>query len=77
MCALHMHIERTEIQTSQIISLAPPVASLLQCCAESAQTLLQTLRTLADDDLMGMLHPVHYPKESFANGRRCILTIPN
>ncbi|OQD90523.1 hypothetical protein PENANT_c001G02884 [Penicillium antarcticum] len=57
MCALHMHIERTERQTSQIISLAPPVASLLQCCAESAQTLLQTLRTLADDDLMDAFLP--------------------
>lgn len=49
-----MHIERTERQKSQTIVLAPPVASLLQCCADSAQTILQTLRTLADDDLMGM-----------------------
>lgn len=54
MCALHMHIERTERQTSQTLSLSPPVASLLQCCADSAQTILQTLQTLADDDLMGM-----------------------
>ncbi|KAJ5120736.1 transcriptional regulator family: Fungal Specific TF [Penicillium bovifimosum] len=60
MCALHMHIEhieRTQRQTSQIIGLAPPVASLLQCCADSAQTILQTLRTLADDDLMDAFLP--------------------
>lgn len=56
MCALHMHIERTERQTSQTIALSNPVSSLLQCCAESAQTILQTLRVLADDDLMGMMH---------------------
>lgn len=54
MCALHMHIDRTDMQTSQTINLAPPVSSLLQCCANSAQTILQTLQTLADDDLMGM-----------------------
>lgn len=54
MCALHMHIEKTERRTSQTLSLSPPVASLLQCCADSAQTILQTLQTLADDDLMGM-----------------------
>ncbi|KAJ5560885.1 transcriptional regulator family: Fungal Specific TF [Penicillium sp. DV-2018c] len=60
MCALHMHIEhmeRTQRQTSQIIALAPPVASLLQCCADSAQTILQTLRTLADDDLLDAFLP--------------------
>ncbi|KAJ5647788.1 transcriptional regulator family: Fungal Specific TF [Penicillium lividum] len=57
MCALHMHIERTDIQTSQTISLAPPVSSLLQCCADSAQTILQTLQTLADDDLMDAFLP--------------------
>ncbi|CDM31333.1 transcriptional regulator family: Fungal Specific TF [Penicillium roqueforti] len=57
MCALHMHIERTERQKSQTIVLAPPVASLLQCCADSAQTILQTLRTLADDDLMDAFLP--------------------
>lgn len=48
-----MHIERTERQASQTLSLSPPVASLLQCCADSAQTILQTLQTLADDDLIG------------------------
>lgn len=53
MCALNMHIERTERQASQSIGLSPPVASLLQCCADSAQTILQTLQTLADDDLLG------------------------
>ncbi|KAJ5537241.1 transcriptional regulator family: Fungal Specific TF [Penicillium frequentans] len=57
MCALHMHIDRTDMQTSQTINLAPPVSSLLQCCANSAQTILQTLQTLADDDLMDAFLP--------------------
>lgn len=57
MCALHMHIEKTERHASQKLSLSPPVASLLQCGADSAQTILQTLQTLADDDLMGMSIP--------------------
>ncbi|OQD98122.1 hypothetical protein PENSOL_c010G03468 [Penicillium solitum] len=57
MCALHMHIERTERQKSHTIGLSSPVASLLQCCADSAQTILQTLRTLADDDLMDAFLP--------------------
>ncbi|KAJ5638537.1 transcriptional regulator family: Fungal Specific TF [Penicillium herquei] len=57
MCALHMHIERTERHTSQTIALSPPVSSLLQCCADSAQTILQTLQTLADDDLMDAFLP--------------------
>ncbi|KAJ5497430.1 Transcription factor [Penicillium fimorum] len=50
----HHHVER---QKSQTIGLATPVASLLQCCADSAQTILQTLRTLADDDLMDAFLP--------------------
>ncbi|KAJ5690727.1 Transcription factor [Penicillium macrosclerotiorum] len=57
MCALNMHIERTERNTSQSISLSPPVASLLQCCADSAQTILQTLQTLSDDDLIDAFLP--------------------
>ncbi|KAF3385347.1 Proline utilization trans-activator [Penicillium rolfsii] len=57
MCALNMHIERTERQASQSIRLSPPVASLLQCCADSAQTILQTLQTLADDDLLDAFLP--------------------
>ncbi|KAJ5568053.1 transcriptional regulator family: Fungal Specific TF [Penicillium hetheringtonii] len=57
MCALHMHIEKTERNTSQKLSLSPAVASLLQCCADSAQTILQTLQTLADDDLMDAFLP--------------------
>lgn len=60
MCALQMHIERTERRSSQTISLSPPVASLLQCCADSAQTILQTLQALADDDLIGKL-PNSFP----------------
>lgn len=61
MCALHMHIERTERQASNTLSLSPPVASLLQCCADSAQTILQTLQTLADDDLIGIT-PLRLPR---------------
>ncbi|KAJ5159547.1 transcriptional regulator family: Fungal Specific TF [Penicillium canariense] len=57
MCALNMHIERTERQASQSIAISPPVASLLQCCADSAQTILQTLQTLADDDLIDAFLP--------------------
>jgi hypothetical protein len=48
-----MHIESAERQSSQNVCLSPPVASLLHCCADSAQTVLQTLRSLADDDLLG------------------------
>ncbi|OGM39385.1 hypothetical protein ABOM_011804 [Aspergillus bombycis] len=57
MCALNMHIDSAERQPSQGICLSPPVASLLQCCADSAQTILQTLRSLADDDLMDAFLP--------------------
>ncbi|KJK66218.1 fungal transcription factor regulatory middle homology region [Aspergillus parasiticus SU-1] len=46
-----------ERQPSQSICLSSPVASLLQCCADSAQTILQTLRSLADDDLMDAFLP--------------------
>ncbi|KAL4763190.1 uncharacterized protein BDW70DRAFT_158039 [Aspergillus foveolatus] len=35
---------------SLAIPLSPVVYSLLHCCAESAQTVLQTLRTLVDSD---------------------------
>ncbi|KAL4929552.1 uncharacterized protein BDV17DRAFT_298002 [Aspergillus undulatus] len=34
------------------IPLSPTIISLLSCCVESAQTVLQTLRTLADSDLL-------------------------
>ncbi|KAJ6164769.1 Transcription factor [Penicillium chermesinum] len=57
MCALQMHIERAERQRSPTISLSHPVSSLLQCCADSAQTILQTLQTLADDDLIDAFLP--------------------
>ncbi|KAB8256879.1 fungal-specific transcription factor domain-containing protein [Aspergillus pseudonomiae] len=57
MCALNMHIDSAERQSSRSICLSPPVASLLQCCADSAQTILQTLRSLADDDLMDAFLP--------------------
>lgn len=54
MCALHMHIEGAQRQTRRTVSFSSPIASLLQRCADSAQTILQILRNLADDDLMGM-----------------------
>ncbi|KAB8279511.1 hypothetical protein BDV30DRAFT_201731 [Aspergillus minisclerotigenes] len=57
MCALNMHIDSAERQPSRSICLSSPVASLLQCCADSAQTILQTLRSLADDDLMDAFLP--------------------
>ncbi|KAE8144967.1 hypothetical protein BDV25DRAFT_165680 [Aspergillus avenaceus] len=57
MCALHMHIDGTDGQSLQGITLSPPVESLLQCCADSAQTVLHTLRSLADDDLIDAFLP--------------------
>lgn len=53
MCALQMHVARGEERTQQNISLSGPVSSLLQCCANSAQTILQILRNLASEDLIG------------------------
>lgn len=78
MCALHMHIERTERQASQTLSLSTPVASLLQCCADSAQTILQTLQNLADDDLIGKYSTLEAREPPLtSHSHRCILTIPN
>ncbi|KAE8339618.1 hypothetical protein BDV24DRAFT_152591 [Aspergillus arachidicola] len=57
MCALNMHIDSAERQPSQSFCLSSPVASLLQCCADSAQKILQILRSLADDDLMDAFLP--------------------
>ncbi|KAB8250379.1 hypothetical protein BDV35DRAFT_377384 [Aspergillus flavus] len=66
MCALNMHIDSAERQPSQSICLSSPVASLLQCCADSAQTILQTLRSLADDDLMDAFLPFQVEHASSA-----------
>ncbi|KAI2789435.1 hypothetical protein POX_d04924 [Penicillium oxalicum] len=57
MCALNMHIKSNGRDVSHSIDLTPTVASLLQCCADSAQTILQTLQTLADDDLLDAFLP--------------------
>lgn len=77
MCALNMHIDSAERQPSQSICLSSPVASLLQCCADSAQTILQTLCSLADDDLMGTNN--HFPLFHNAGSNiycaRCIFTV--
>ncbi|KAJ0356146.1 hypothetical protein COL154_011080 [Colletotrichum chrysophilum] len=39
------------------VSLTPPVASLLQSCVDSAQTVLRTLRVLGDEDLLEAFLP--------------------
>lgn len=72
MCALHMHIERPEAQKSQRISLTPPVASLMQSCVDSAQTVLRILRVLGDEDLLGTF--LHLPK-SISSIRHCFKVV--
>ncbi|KAK1479597.1 fungal specific transcription factor domain-containing protein [Colletotrichum cuscutae] len=59
MCALHMHIEHSDSHARhpQTVSLTPPVASLLQSCVDSAQTVLRTLRVLGDEDLLEAFLP--------------------
>ncbi|KDN66586.1 putative fungal specific transcription factor domain-containing protein [Colletotrichum sublineola] len=57
MCALHMHIEHSDLRQSHTVSLTPPVASLLQSCVDSAQTVLRTLRVLGDEDLLEAFLP--------------------
>ncbi|KAI5459220.1 hypothetical protein BGZ63DRAFT_272938 [Mariannaea sp. PMI_226] len=57
MCALHMHIEHATTQVSYGINLSPPVASLIQACVDSAQTVLRTLKALADQDLLESFLP--------------------
>ncbi|KAK1708865.1 fungal-specific transcription factor domain-containing protein [Colletotrichum lupini] len=41
----------------EVLSLTPPVASLLQSCVDSAQTVLRTLRVLGDEDLLEAFLP--------------------
>ncbi|TDZ32465.1 Proline utilization trans-activator [Colletotrichum spinosum] len=57
MCALHIHIEHSDLRTSQTVSLTPPITSLLQSCVDSAQTVLRTLRVLGDEDLLEAFLP--------------------
>ncbi|KAJ0368724.1 hypothetical protein COL26b_010753 [Colletotrichum chrysophilum] len=57
MCALHIHIEHSDLRATQTVSLTPPVASLLQSCVDSAQTVLRTLRVLGDEDLLEAFLP--------------------
>ncbi|KAH8879811.1 fungal-specific transcription factor domain-containing protein [Thozetella sp. PMI_491] len=57
MCTLHMHIEETDRQNAGTISLTAPVASLIQSCVDSAQTVLRTLRVLGDEDLLEAFLP--------------------
>ncbi|KAH7156619.1 hypothetical protein EDB81DRAFT_787528 [Dactylonectria macrodidyma] len=66
MCALHMHIEQATTQVSRGINLSLPIASLIQSCVDSAQTILSTLRALADEDLLESFLPfqVEYASSS-------------
>ncbi|GFF27756.1 putative fungal-specific transcription factor [Aspergillus udagawae] len=57
MCALHMHIERPVTQKSHSIPLTPAVASLIQSCVDSAQTVLRVLRVIGDEDLLEAFLP--------------------
>ncbi|UZP46122.1 hypothetical protein NXS19_013934 [Fusarium pseudograminearum] len=57
MCALHMHIEQSKTRMTHGLSLSPPVASLIQSCISSAQSILKTLRALADEDLIEAFLP--------------------
>lgn len=79
MCALHMHIEQATTQVSRGINLSPPVASLIQSCVDSAQTVLSTLRALADEDLLGKLsHSPHNMKSlTEMSSSRIFSTLPS
>ncbi|KAL4807545.1 hypothetical protein BDV18DRAFT_151547 [Aspergillus unguis] len=72
MCALHAHIEhQNKPQTPPsgqplAIPLSPVVSSLLTCCVDSAQTILQTLRTLADSDRIEAFLPFQL-EDAFAS----------
>lgn len=57
MCALHIHIKQTDSFRGGSISLSPPVASLLQSCVDSAQTVLRILRVIGDEDLLEAFLP--------------------
>jgi hypothetical protein len=57
MCALHIHVKQTDTFRSGSISLSPPVASLLQSCVDSAQTVLRILRVIGDEDLLEAFLP--------------------
>ncbi|KAK1724811.1 fungal-specific transcription factor domain-containing protein [Colletotrichum acutatum] len=57
--ALRLILSYHHVSTSPhySISLTPPVASLLQSCVDSAQTVLRTLRVLGDEDLLEAFLP--------------------
>lgn len=57
MCALHMHIKRTNSIVAGPVMLSTPVASLLQSCVNSAQTVLRILRVIGDEDLLEAFLP--------------------
>ena len=64
---------------SGMLRFHTPVASLLQCCTDSAHTILHTLQALADDDFMGVYN--HRPSYGgaciSASSRRCLSTVPD
>lgn len=79
MCALHAHLENTQTAPQNQsrtpphhqpqpldISLSPIITSLLTCCVESALTVLQTLRTLADEDRIEAFLPFQI-EDAFAS----------
>ncbi|KAL4813094.1 hypothetical protein BDW67DRAFT_188091 [Aspergillus spinulosporus] len=77
MCALHAHLEHAQNEPQApnypsttpnplAIPLSPVVSSLLHCCVESAQTVLQTLRTLADSDRIEAFLPFQI-EDAFAS----------
>ncbi|KAL3437744.1 hypothetical protein BDV09DRAFT_192744 [Aspergillus tetrazonus] len=76
MCALHAHIEHAQNEPQLpnypstpiplAIPLSPVVSSLLHCCVESAQTVLQTLRTLAESDRIEAFLPFQI-EDAFAS----------
>ncbi|KAL2809371.1 hypothetical protein BJX63DRAFT_435240 [Aspergillus granulosus] len=75
MCALHAHIERSQTPThphpnnnppTLSLSLSPVVMCLLSCCVDSAQTVLQTLRTLSDQESIEAFLPFQI-EDAFAS----------
>lgn len=54
MCALQMHVEKTDEQPTANVTLTPAVASLLHSCVQSAQRVVKVMRVLGEQDLLGM-----------------------
>ncbi|RHZ43053.1 ADP-ribosylglycohydrolase family protein [Aspergillus thermomutatus] len=50
-------LKRPDVQKSHSIPLTPAVASLIQSCVDSAQTVLRILRVIGDEDLLEAFLP--------------------